>query len=98
MEQALSEAASSLSSFTPRPGPQRPWMIQIKVIIAINFYNFYNFKENSLLYLQIWLLLADVYLNIEQPAEALNCIHEASSIYPLSHQIMYMVRKTSILI
>ncbi|TMW53219.1 hypothetical protein DOY81_001695 [Sarcophaga bullata] len=68
VEQALSEAASSLSSFTPRPGPQRPWMIQIK----------------------IWLLLADVYLNIEQPAEALNCIHEASSIYPLSHQIMYM--------
>ena len=31
VEQALSEAASSLSSFTPRPGPQRPWMIQIKV-------------------------------------------------------------------
>uniref|UniRef100_A0A1I8PW08 Tetratricopeptide repeat protein 7 N-terminal domain-containing protein n=1 Tax=Stomoxys calcitrans TaxID=35570 RepID=A0A1I8PW08_STOCA len=68
VEQALSEAASSLSSFTPKPGPQRPWMIQIK----------------------IWLLLADVYLTIEQPAEALNCIHEASQIYPLSHQIMYM--------
>ncbi|XP_005179169.1 tetratricopeptide repeat protein 7B isoform X1 [Musca domestica] len=68
VEQALSEAASSLSSFTPKPGPQRPWMIQIK----------------------IWLLLADVYLSIEQPAEALNCIHEASQIYPLSHQIMYM--------
>ncbi|KAI9577530.1 hypothetical protein GQX74_004992 [Glossina fuscipes] len=30
VEQVLSEAASSLSSFTPRPGPQRPWMIQIK--------------------------------------------------------------------
>uniref|UniRef100_A0A1B0F9M9 Tetratricopeptide repeat protein 7 N-terminal domain-containing protein n=2 Tax=Glossina TaxID=44049 RepID=A0A1B0F9M9_GLOMM len=68
VEQALSEAASSLSSFTPRPGPQRPWMIQIK----------------------IWLLLADVYLNIEQPVEAMNCINEASQIYPLSHQIMYM--------
>ncbi|KAM7354220.1 tetratricopeptide repeat domain 7 isoform 2-T2 [Cochliomyia hominivorax] len=68
VEQALSEAASSLSSFTPRPGPQRPWMIQIK----------------------IWLLLADVYLNIEQPTEALNCIQEATLIYPLSHQIMYM--------
>ncbi|XP_067626713.1 tetratricopeptide repeat protein 7B isoform X2 [Eurosta solidaginis] len=68
VEQALSEAASSLSSFTPRPGPQRPWMIQIK----------------------IWLLLADVYLNIEQPHEALNCVQEASQIYPLSHQIMFM--------
>ncbi|XP_014089456.2 tetratricopeptide repeat protein 7B isoform X1 [Bactrocera oleae] len=68
VEQALSEAASSLSSFTPRPGPQRPWMIQIK----------------------IWLLLADAYLNIEQPHEALNCIQEASQIYPLSHQIMFM--------
>ncbi|XP_013105951.2 tetratricopeptide repeat protein 7B isoform X3 [Stomoxys calcitrans] len=67
-DSTLSEAASSLSSFTPKPGPQRPWMIQIK----------------------IWLLLADVYLTIEQPAEALNCIHEASQIYPLSHQIMYM--------
>uniref|UniRef100_A0A1A9WKS4 Tetratricopeptide repeat protein 7 N-terminal domain-containing protein n=1 Tax=Glossina brevipalpis TaxID=37001 RepID=A0A1A9WKS4_9MUSC len=71
VEQALSEAASSLSSFIPRPGPQRPWMIQIK----------------------IWLLLADVYLNIEQPVEAMNCINEASQIYPLSHQIMYMVHR-----
>ncbi|KPU77294.1 uncharacterized protein Dana_GF13812, isoform B [Drosophila ananassae] len=68
VEQALSEAASSLSSFTQRPGPRRPWMLQI----------------------EIWLLLADVYLRIDQPNEALNCIHEASQIYPLSHQIMFM--------
>ncbi|KAH8373002.1 hypothetical protein KR009_009629 [Drosophila setifemur] len=68
VEQALSEAASSLSSFTQRPGPRRPWMLQI----------------------EIWLLLADVYLRIDQPNEALNCIHEASQIYPLAHQIMFM--------
>lgn len=41
--------------------------------------------------LKIWLLLADVYLAIEQPHEANFCIQEASQIYPLSHQIMYMV-------
>lgn len=68
IEQALSEAASSLSSFSPRPGPQGAWMIQLK----------------------IWLLLADVYLAIDQPHEAMFCIQEASQIYPLSHQIMYM--------
>jgi len=33
VEQALSEAASSLSSFTQRPGPRRPWMLQIEVRI-----------------------------------------------------------------
>ena len=69
VEQALSEAASSLSSFSPRPGPQKAWMIQMK----------------------IWLLLADVYLAIEQPKEAMNCLQEAAQIYPLSHQLMYMV-------
>lgn len=69
VEQALSEAASSLSSFSPRPGPQGAWMIQLK----------------------IWLLLADVYLAIDQPHEAMFCIQEASQIYPLSHHIMYMV-------
>ncbi|XP_055593885.1 tetratricopeptide repeat protein 7B [Uranotaenia lowii] len=68
IEHALSEAASSLSSFSPRPGPQKAWMIQFK----------------------IWLLLADVYLAIEQPNEAINCIQEASLINPVSHQVMYM--------
>lgn len=71
VEQALSEAASSLSSFSPRPGPQGAWIIQLKV----------------------WLLLADIYLSIEQPNEAMFCIQEASQIHPLSHQIMYMVSK-----
>ncbi|XP_055531177.1 tetratricopeptide repeat protein 7B [Wyeomyia smithii] len=68
IEHALSEAASSLSSFNPRPGPQKAWMIQLK----------------------IWLLLADVYLAIEQPNEAINCIQEASLINQVSHQVMYM--------
>lgn len=73
VEQALSEAASSLSSFSPRPGPQGAWMIQLK----------------------IWLLLADVYLAIDQPHDAMFCIQEASQIYPLSHHIMYMVSSSS---
>lgn len=70
VEHALSEAASSLSSFSPRPGPQNAWMIQLK----------------------IWLLLAEIYLSIDQPNEAMYCVQEASQIYPLSHQIMYIVR------
>ena len=69
VEHALSEAASSLSSFSPRPGPQKAWMIQMK----------------------IWLLLADIYLTSDLPNEAENCVHEATQIIPLSHQVMYMV-------
>lgn len=69
IEHALSEAASSLSSFSPKPGPQKAWMIQLR----------------------IWLLLAEVYLEIELPNEAMNCITEASLINPTCHQIMYMV-------
>lgn len=68
IEQAMSEAASSLSSFSPRPGPHKQWMVQVK----------------------IWLLLAEVYLAIEQPKEAMTCITEANLIYPMSHQLMYM--------
>ncbi|KAJ4428145.1 hypothetical protein ANN_24159 [Periplaneta americana] len=68
VEQALSEVASSLSSFTPRPGPQRAWLLQ----------------------LQIWLLLAEIYLSLEQVSAATACIQEATSIFPLSHHIMYM--------
>lgn len=68
MEQALSEAASSLSSFSPRPGPQKAWQMQVR----------------------IWLLLADIYLAIEQPSEAMNCVFEATLINPLSHQIMFV--------
>lgn len=45
-----------------------------------------------LLCLQIWLLLADVYLAVDQPEEASNCINEASQIYPLAYQIMLTVR------
>ncbi|XP_068086272.1 tetratricopeptide repeat protein 7B isoform X2 [Anabrus simplex] len=68
VEQALSEVASSLSSFTPRPGPQRAWLLQ----------------------LQIWLLLAEVYLSLDQLPAAMACVQEASAIFPLSHHIMYM--------
>lgn len=68
MEQALSEAASSLSSFNPKPGPKQHWMVQLR----------------------IWLLLAEVYLSIDQLDEAMNCITEANLIYPMSHQLMFM--------
>lgn len=68
VEQALSEVASSLSSFSPRPGPQRAWMLQVEV----------------------WLLLAELYLALDQPADVQQCIQEATQIYPLSHHIMHM--------
>lgn len=67
VEQALSEVASSISSFTPRPGPQRAWLLQ----------------------LQIWLLLAEIYLGLDQISAAAACIQEATIIFPLSHHIMY---------
>ncbi|KAJ8973295.1 hypothetical protein NQ317_008171 [Molorchus minor] len=68
VEQALSEVASSMSSFNPRPGPQRAWMLQV----------------------EIWLLLAEIYLALDQPSDVLMCIQEATQIYPLSHHIMHM--------
>ncbi|KAL0275543.1 UNVERIFIED_CONTAM: hypothetical protein PYX00_003362 [Menopon gallinae] len=68
VEHALSEVASSLSSFTPRPGPQRAWLLQV----------------------QIWLLLAEIYMEMEEMHWAASCIQEATAIYPLSHQVMFM--------
>lgn len=68
IEQALSEVASSLSSFSPRPGPHRAWMLQV----------------------EIWLLLAELYLALDQPGDVQQCIIEATQIYPLSHHIMHM--------
>ncbi|XP_057668469.1 tetratricopeptide repeat protein 7B [Diorhabda carinulata] len=68
VEQALSEVASSVSSFNPRPGPQRAWMLQV----------------------EIWLLLAELYLALDQPTDVQMCLHEAMQIYPLSHHIMHM--------
>lgn len=35
VEQALSEVASSLSSFSPRPGPQRAWMLLLEVWLLL---------------------------------------------------------------
>ncbi|KAK9502249.1 hypothetical protein O3M35_011053 [Rhynocoris fuscipes] len=73
VEQALSEVASSLSTFTPKPGPQRAWLLQ----------------------LQIWLLLAELYLSLKQISSAAACLQEATNIYPLSHHIMYTERSSS---
>ncbi|KAL3216727.1 hypothetical protein MRX96_051134 [Rhipicephalus microplus] len=39
---------------------------------------------------QVWLLIAELYLKMEQLSEAEACILEASNIYPLSHQLMVM--------
>ncbi|XP_012272364.1 tetratricopeptide repeat protein 7B [Orussus abietinus] len=68
VEHALSEVASSLSSFTPRPGPQRAWLLQ----------------------LQVWLLMAEVFLVLDQPEAATLSLQEATNIFPLSHHIMYI--------
>lgn len=73
VEQALSEVASSISSFTPKPGPQRAWLLQ----------------------LQIWLLLTEVFLMLDQPNGAVLSLQEATNIFPLSHHIMYTVRDGS---
>ncbi|XP_011309918.1 tetratricopeptide repeat protein 7B [Fopius arisanus] len=35
IEQALSEVASSLSSFTPKPGPQRAWLLQLHIWLLL---------------------------------------------------------------
>ncbi|KAF7989409.1 hypothetical protein HCN44_008083 [Aphidius gifuensis] len=35
IEQALSEVASSLSSFTPKPGPQRAWILQLQIWLLL---------------------------------------------------------------
>ncbi|KAI5727260.1 hypothetical protein M8J76_017120 [Diaphorina citri] len=67
VEQALSDIASSISSFAPRPGPHKAWQIQ----------------------LQIWLLLAEIYLTLDQINAATACIQEATHIFPLSHHITY---------
>uniref|UniRef100_A0A7G3ANH5 Putative calmodulin-binding protein n=1 Tax=Lutzomyia longipalpis TaxID=7200 RepID=A0A7G3ANH5_LUTLO len=67
IEQALSEAASSLSSLSPRQGPQKALVLQIR----------------------IWLLMSDVYLALDQPSEAMNCVQEAATINILSPQVMY---------
>lgn len=68
VEHALSEVASSLSSFVPRPGPQKAWVLQV----------------------QIWLLLAEIYITMEEFEWASACVQEATGIYPLSHQVMFM--------
>nr|CAD7587033.1 unnamed protein product [Timema genevievae] len=68
VEHTMSEVASSMSSFTPRPGPQRAWLLQ----------------------LQIWLLLAEIYLSLEQLSAATACLQESTSIFPMSHNIMFM--------
>ncbi|KAL1509001.1 hypothetical protein ABEB36_003810 [Hypothenemus hampei] len=68
VEQALSDVVSSLSGFSPRPGPQRAWMLQVEV----------------------WLLLAELYLSMNQLNDVQQCIQEAIHIYPLSHHIMHM--------
>ncbi|CAG0879431.1 unnamed protein product [Darwinula stevensoni] len=68
VEQALSEVASSLSSYQPKPGPQGVWLMQVT----------------------LWLLTAELYLNLKQPAVAMNCVMEANAIFPLFPSLMYM--------
>ncbi|XP_054272006.1 tetratricopeptide repeat protein 7B isoform X2 [Macrosteles quadrilineatus] len=42
-----------------------------------------------LLQLQVWLLIAEIYLSLDQVSAAAASIAEATSIFPLSHHIMY---------
>lgn len=44
-----------------------------------------------MLQVEVWLLLAELYLALGQIADVQQCIQEAMHIYPLSHHIMHMV-------
>ncbi|XP_074657052.1 tetratricopeptide repeat protein 7B-like isoform X2 [Tubulanus polymorphus] len=39
---------------------------------------------------QIWLHLAELYLTVNNDTEAMACVKEASSIFPLNHQVAFM--------
>lgn len=49
VEHALSEVASSLSSFTPKPGPQRAWNVQLQIWLLLSeiYLSMGNAKEAS---------------------------------------------------
>ncbi|CAG0890931.1 unnamed protein product, partial [Cyprideis torosa] len=67
VEQSLSEVASSVSSYQPRPGPHAVWMMQVN----------------------IWLLISELYLSVDQIGNALSALEEAYQILPLSHLVMF---------
>ncbi|XP_070577120.1 tetratricopeptide repeat protein 7B-like isoform X2 [Ptychodera flava] len=47
-------------------------------------------QQAWLMQAQIWLAIAEIYLSMDKPGEASACVHEASSIFPLSHHVMYL--------
>lgn len=40
---------------------------------------------------QIWMNLSELYLSLDKVEEAESCVREASSLFPLSHQVAHMV-------
>ncbi|KAK0159729.1 hypothetical protein PV327_010814 [Microctonus hyperodae] len=53
IEQALSEVASSLSSFTPKPGPQRAWLLQLQIwLLLTEVFLVLDKPDNAILSLQ----------------------------------------------
>ncbi|KAL4237894.1 Tetratricopeptide repeat protein 7B [Mactra antiquata] len=43
---------------------------------------------------QIWMNLSELYLTLDKVEEAESCLREASSLFPLSHQVAYMIVQT----
>ena len=50
-----------------------------------------SIKQHDLILLEIWLLLGELYLELDQVSEAELCLNEAVQIFPSSHHVMYMV-------
>lgn len=50
-----------------------------------------NSRGGPMLRLRVWLLLAELYLALGGTPAAAACVTEAANIFPLSHQVMYMV-------
>lgn len=50
VERAMSEVASSLSSFIPKPGPQKAWIIQLQMWLLLTevFLDLKQIKEATL--------------------------------------------------
>ena len=53
--------------------------------------NGYIMSRTLKLQAQIWMNLTDLYLSLDKVEEAESCIRETANLFPLSHQVAYMV-------
>ncbi|KAG8035973.1 hypothetical protein G9C98_003100 [Cotesia typhae] len=104
IEQALSEVASSLSSFTPKPGPQRAWLLQLQIwLLLTEVFLMLDKPDAAALSLQeatnifpmshhiMYTGLIYHYLGCQRLAE--KTLRDAAKIDPNSHQTWYNLGK-----